>query len=93
MRVIHANDSKGALGSHVDRHENIGQGYIGEDGFRRILTHPKLRSKAFILETPVDEEGDEQRNLETLKNAMEKPYAGKAVRPQRNRVEVVRAVE
>jgi deoxyribonuclease-4 len=67
VRVIHANDSKGALGSHMDRHEHIGQGYIGLDGFRRILTHPKLRNKAFILETPVDHEGDDQRNLDTLK--------------------------
>jgi len=67
VRVIHANDSKGALGSHIDRHQHIGQGYIGIDGFRRLLTHPKLRKKAFILETPVDKEGDDQRNLDTLK--------------------------
>jgi len=67
VRVIHANDSKAPLGSHVDRHEHIGQGYIGLDGFRRILTHPKLRHKAFILETPVDKEGDDQRNLDRLK--------------------------
>jgi deoxyribonuclease-4 len=49
-------------------HEHIGQGYIGLDGFRRILTHPKLREKAFILETPVDQEGDDRRNLDTLKS-------------------------
>ncbi len=67
VRVIHSNDSKTGLGSHVDRHEHIGRGYIGEDGFRRILNHPKLRTKTFILETPVDEEGDELRNLEALK--------------------------
>ncbi len=67
VRVIHANDSKAPLGSHVDRHEHIGEGYIGLNGFRRILTHPKLRQKAFILETPVDEEGDDKRNLDTLK--------------------------
>jgi deoxyribonuclease-4 len=40
VHVIHANDSKGALGSRIDRHQNIGEGYIGLDGFRRILTHP-----------------------------------------------------
>ena len=67
VHVIHANDSKAPRGSHVDRHQHIGQGYIGLDGFRRILTHPKLRSKAFILETPVDQDGDEQRNLDILK--------------------------
>ena len=68
VRVIHANDSKGALGSHIDRHANIGEGYIGLEGFRRILAHPRLRSKAFILETPVDKEGDDRKNLETLKS-------------------------
>lgn len=72
VRVIHTNDSKAPLGSHVDRHEHIGQGYIGLDGFRRILTHPKLRNKAFILETPVDQEGDDQRNLDTLKSLWKK---------------------
>ena len=72
VRVIHANDSKAPLNSHVDWHEHIGEGYIGMDGFRRILTHPKLRSKAFILETPVDKEGDERRNLDTLKSLWKK---------------------
>ena len=70
--MIHANDSKGALGSHIDRHENIGQGKIGLDGFRRILTHPKLRQKAFILETPVEKDGDDRRNLDTLKSLWKK---------------------
>jgi deoxyribonuclease-4 len=68
VRVIHANDSKAPLGSHVDRHQNIGEGYIGLDGFRRILAHPKLRDKAFILETPVEKDGDDRRNLDTLKS-------------------------
>ncbi|HVT92122.1 MAG TPA: deoxyribonuclease IV [Bryobacteraceae bacterium] len=70
--VVHANDSKGQLGSHLDRHANIGEGYIGEEGFRRILTHPKLRAKAFILETPVDHEGDDLRNVESLKRLCRK---------------------
>jgi deoxyribonuclease-4 len=72
VKVIHTNDSKTPLASRVDRHQHIGQGYIGNEGFRRILTHPKLREKAFILETPVDEEGDERRNLETLKTLCRK---------------------
>jgi deoxyribonuclease-4 len=67
IRVIHTNDSKGALGSHLDRHANIGEGQIGEEGFRRILRHPALREKPFILETPVDEEGDDRRNVDALK--------------------------
>ena len=76
VRVIHANESKKPLGSRVDRHKNVGEGYIGATGFRHILAHPKLQSKPFILETPVEEEGDDRRNLENLK-----VYARKAVRP------------
>jgi hypothetical protein len=64
--------SKTGLNSHVDRHEHIGHGYIGMEGFRRILNHPKLRQKAFILETPIDEEGDDVRNIETLKKLCRK---------------------
>ncbi len=67
VKVIHSNDSKGGLGSHLDRHANIGEGNIGEEGFRRILKHRALHGKPFILETPVDEEGDDRRNVETLK--------------------------
>ena len=67
VRVIHTNDSKKGLGSRVDRHENIGEGCIGEAGFRRILNHPDLRDKPFILETPVDNEGDDRKNVEALK--------------------------
>jgi len=65
--VIHTNDAKTALGSHCDRHANIGAGYIGFEGFRRILNHPELSGKAFILETPVDEPGDDLRNVKALK--------------------------
>lgn len=65
--VIHANDSKGALASHLDRHANIGDGLIGLDGFQRILQHPKLKTKAFILETPVENPGDERKDVDTLK--------------------------
>jgi len=68
VRVIHANDSKAPLGSKLDRHAHIGEGYIGLTGFRRILAHPRLREKPFILETPVDREGDDRRNLEKLKS-------------------------
>jgi deoxyribonuclease-4 len=65
--LIHANDSKTALGSRVDRHANIGEGHIGLEAFRRILRHPKLRHLPFILETPVHNDGDDRRNLDTLK--------------------------
>jgi deoxyribonuclease-4 len=67
VKVIHANDSQGPLGSRRDRHAHIGEGHIGEAGFRRMLAHPKLRAKPFILETPIDRQGDDRRNLERLK--------------------------
>ena len=67
VKLIHANDSKTPLGSHIDRHANIGEGHIGEAGFRRILAHPALREKPFILETPRAHDGDDRRNLENLK--------------------------
>lgn len=64
--VIHVNDSKGALGSHLDRHEHIGKGKIGREGFRGILNHPQLAGRAFILETPIDRPGDDRRNVDAL---------------------------
>ena len=64
--MFHANDSKAPRGSRVDRHANIGEGHIGIDAFRRILAHPKLRGKPFVLETPVDQPGDDRRNLDML---------------------------
>ncbi len=68
VHLVHTNDSKGVLGSHLDRHAHIGAGHIGREGFQRILRHPKLRGKPFILETPVDHPGDDRRNLDTLKS-------------------------
>ena len=67
VRVIHANDSKAALGSHVDRHQHIGKGEIGVEAFGRIVRHPRLRSLPFICETPVDRPGDDKRNLRTMR--------------------------
>ncbi|RLT43687.1 MAG: deoxyribonuclease IV [Chloroflexi bacterium] len=52
LAVVHANDSKMPLGSLRDRHENIGDGHIGTDGFRAILGHPAFAGKAFMLEVP-----------------------------------------
>jgi len=81
VRLIHANDSQQPLGSRRDRHANIGEGHIGEAGFRRILRHPKLRHKPFILETPVDQDGDDQRNVDALKRLSKKsPHDPKPAR-------------
>lgn len=65
--VIHANDSKSAFNSHVDRHEHIGKGQIGAEAFGRIVRNPKLRSIPFICETPVDKPGDDRRNLRVMR--------------------------
>lgn len=67
LGVIHVNDSKTEFASNKDRHQHIGQGKIGLEGFRRLVNHPQLQEKLFILETPIDEFGDDLQNLATLK--------------------------
>ena len=67
VRVIHANDSKTAFASHADRHQHIGKGAIGLEGFRRIVRHPKLGAIPFICETPIDRPGDDKRNIRTMR--------------------------
>lgn len=52
LMVIHLNDSKGALGSRLDRHEHIGQGRIGDIGFSLIMNDPRFRNIPKIIETP-----------------------------------------
>jgi deoxyribonuclease-4 len=72
--VIHANDSKIPLGGRVDRHEHIGKGKIGAAAFARILQHPRfgasgpegLTGRAFVAETPIDDPGDDRRNVAML---------------------------
>jgi len=72
--VIHVNDSKIPLGGKVDRHEHIGHGKIGAEAFARILRHPRFAAappegvagRAFLLETPIDEPGDDRRNVAKL---------------------------
>jgi deoxyribonuclease-4 len=59
---VHLNDSKTALASRKDRHENIGDGLIGADALRRVFTHPKLAHIPFILETPALESLDGARS-------------------------------
>jgi deoxyribonuclease-4 len=63
LRIIHLNDSKGDLGSSLDRHEHIGMGFIGEDGFRHILHNPVLSMLPLICETPRDDRRDDTGNI------------------------------
>lgn len=57
LRLIHANDSKAGCSSHLDRHENIGAGRIGETAFREILAHPATAGVPLVIETPGGPEG------------------------------------
>jgi hypothetical protein len=74
VRVMHINDSKILLGGRVDRHEHIGKGKIGAEAFRRILTHQRLSAtppeglagRVFIAETPIDDPGDDRKNVAAL---------------------------
>ena len=66
--AVHANDAKVELGSGVDRHENIGDGYIGIAGFEVIMGHAAFRDVPFVLEVPgPDKKGPDKENLDRLK--------------------------
>ncbi len=55
LAVIHLNDSKGKLGSHLDRHNHLGEGELGEAAIQAFINHPKIKNLPFILETPETE--------------------------------------
>ncbi|MBV9609451.1 MAG: deoxyribonuclease IV [Acidobacteria bacterium] len=69
--VWHCNDAKAPFGSKLDRHQHIGQGTIGLAPFRRLLNDPRVAHAAFIAETPIDEPGDDRRNVDMLKSLVE----------------------
>jgi deoxyribonuclease-4 len=66
IKLVHLNDSKGDLNSRIDRHEHIGLGKIGEEGFRNVLAS-KLGELPLIMETPQDSRRDDTGNLKKLK--------------------------
>lgn len=69
LKVLHLNDSKNPLGSNKDRHDHIGEGLIGLEGFRGIVNDPRLEGLPAILETEKDDDGDhDRRNLERLRD-------------------------
>ena len=71
VKVVHLNDSKKGLGSHVDRHTHIGEGELGLEPFRLILNDPRFDGVAGILETPKgDDDADDRRNLATLRGLL-----------------------
>lgn len=67
LKVVHVNDSRNGLGSGLDRHEHIGMGYIGEEGFKALLHYPSISELPLILETPIDERRDDQENLKLVR--------------------------
>jgi len=67
VKCVHLNDSKGALGSGLDRHEHIGMGSIGDDGFHWILHNPVFRDLPLICETPVDARQDDEGNIRKVR--------------------------
>ena len=66
VRLVHANDAKFPRGSRMDRHQHVGQGFIGDRGFRAILAEPAVRRSAVLIETPGKLE-DDLRNIARLR--------------------------
>lgn len=74
IKFFHLNDSKQKLASRVDRHEHIGQGTIGLDGFRSLLNDPRFADHPMTLETPKGDDLQEDRdNLQVLRRLINKP--------------------
>jgi deoxyribonuclease IV len=71
LKVIHLNDSKDKLNSNRDRHEHIGIGKIGKEGFRELLKHNAIRKLPFIMETPIDKRRNDSDNLEVVLNLLD----------------------
>lgn len=70
VELIHLNDAKKGLSSHLDRHEHIGEGAIGIDGFRRFLSFPFFKDIPLVLETPKKEDDDDVRNLKLVRELL-----------------------
>ncbi|RWS08246.1 putative endonuclease 4-like protein [Dinothrombium tinctorium] len=71
LKAIHLNDSKGKLGSKLDRHENIGRGYLGEETFKRVVNEPKFKNIPMILETPFVSNDTYKREIALLYSLIE----------------------
>ena len=78
LELVHANDSRTALGSNADRHANIGEGAIGVAGFRLLLEDPRLRAVPWVMEVPgVDRQGPDREQLELLRSCARLQPAGR----------------
>jgi deoxyribonuclease-4 len=71
LKVVHLNDSKGALGSRLDRHENIGKGRIGRKGVRALLHYPGISERPLIMETPYEEIKTMKQSIRLVRTLLE----------------------
>jgi deoxyribonuclease IV len=72
LKIIHLNDSKGGLGSNLDRHEHIGLGSIGVEGISAFLNHQAIQSLPIIMETPIDARRGDEQNLQVVLDMIKK---------------------
>lgn len=75
LRAVHINDSMNPLGSRKDRHARIGEGAIGEEAILRVISHPALKGRPYILETPTDDAGHGEE-IRRLREALSAGEAG-----------------
>jgi deoxyribonuclease-4 len=66
LKLVHLNDSREGLGSNVDRHENLGQGRIGNKGIGALCTHKPISSVPFIMETPREKHKEDMKTIRSL---------------------------
>jgi deoxyribonuclease-4 len=72
LKIIHLNDSKGGLGSNLDRHEHIGLGSIGVEGITAFLNHKAIQALPIIMETPIDATRGDEQNLQVVLDMIKK---------------------
>jgi deoxyribonuclease-4 len=70
LKVVHLNDSKGPLGSNLDRHEDVGKGRIGTNGMKAILHYGGLAERPLILETPFENSAAMRRSLSVVRKLL-----------------------
>ncbi len=70
LKVLHLNDSKGGIGSRLDRHENVGEGKIGRRGMKAVLRYPGILERPVILETPYEDEKGMRDSMATVRSLL-----------------------
>ncbi len=77
VKLVHLNDSKYQLGSHLDRHWHIGKGHIGRQGFIDFFRNMRLKTDCFVMETPEDEYGDRESDMRAALSIIEETRLGR----------------